>query len=194
MKKLIALALGLIMSMSFVACSDKSSVKDDSLESSSSSEEISSSEEASASEETDSLESGDAAQIPNPFVDCKTIEEAAEIAGFTVTVPEKLPEGYTQDTIQAVENQMVQIVYTNGENKMTIRKAKGAEDISGDFNSYAEDKALTVGDVQVATKGNDGKVSVATWANEEYTYSISVSPEEAALDSAVVSELVGGIR
>lgn len=188
MKKLIALALGLIMSMSFVACSDKSSVKDDSLESSSSSEEISS------SEETDSLESGDAAQIPNPFVDCKTIEEAAEIAGFTVTVPEKLPEDYTQDTIQAVENQMVQIVYTNGENKMTIRKAKGAEDISGDFNSYAEDKALTVGDVQVATKGNDGKVSVATWANEEYTYSISVSPEEAALDSAVVSELVGGIR
>lgn len=137
---------------------------------------------------------GDSQQIPDPFEDCKTIAEAEKTAGFTLALPEKLPEGYVQKSIQAIKNDMIQVFYENGEKELLIRKAKGKEDISGDYNKYSENNTITVGSLQVSTRGNDGKVQVATWVKGEYAYSISAGYDDAGLDTAVISDLVRGIR
>lgn len=47
-------------------------------------------------------------QIPNPFIDCQTLEDAAETAGFALAVPDAIGE-YTSRTIQAVEGSMIQV-------------------------------------------------------------------------------------
>ena len=133
-------------------------------------------------------------EIPSPFVDCETMADAEKTAGFNVAVPEKMPEGYARKLIQAVKNDMIQVFYENGENEITVRKAKGSEDISGDYNEYKESGTVTVGSLKVFARGNDGKVNVATWVNGEHTYSITVNPGGTGLDAAAINEMAGGIR
>lgn len=132
--------------------------------------------------------------IPNPFIDCATMADAQKTAGFTITVPAKMPEGYVQDLIQAVKNEMVQVFYKNGEEEILIRKAKGSEDISGDYNEYKENNTITVGNLKVFTRGNDGKVNTTTWVDGEYTYSITANLGETGLDAAAINDMIGGIR
>lgn len=133
-------------------------------------------------------------EIPSPFVSFETLAEAEKLAGFDLTLPSKMPETYTQKSIEAIENEMIQILFGNGENTIVIRKAKGSDDISGDNNEYSENNTLTVGGLQVAAKGNNGKVNVATWVDGEYTYAVSVGFDETGLDAADISDMVSGIR
>lgn len=129
-------------------------------------------------------------QIPNPFADCKTLDEAREISGFAMTVPDTI-DGYAERVICAVKNDLVEVIYQSGDDEIRIRKASGSEDISGDYNAYAEKNTVTVGGLQVTMKGADGKVSVATWTNSSYTFSISVSR---GMTSDSVAKLIQAVQ
>lgn len=133
-------------------------------------------------------------EIPSPFIPFETLAEAEKLAGFTITLPEKLPEGYTQKVIEAIENEMLQVMFEKGENGFVIRKAKGSEDISGDYNEYKENNTVTVGNLKVSTRGNDGKVNTATWVDGEYTYSITANLGKTGLDMSTINDIIGGIR
>lgn len=124
-------------------------------------------------------------QIPSPFTDCKTLEEAASLTGFTLNVPEEINE-YVLDNISVMNYDMIQVIYRNGESRLSIRKAIGNEDISGDYNEYEEIKTITVKDLQVITRGANGKVGSVIWTDEKFTYSILV-------DSAISNEEVTSI-
>ncbi|MEA4847802.1 MAG: hypothetical protein VB106_11275 [Clostridiaceae bacterium] len=172
MKKLIAITLCAVMVLSFAACSINSPSKDNPQK-----EAI-----------------GGDVEIPNPFVDCDTMDDAEKIAGFNVTMPAKMPKGYVQKLIQAVENDMVQVFYEDGEKEILIRKAKGSRDISGDYNEYKENNTVSVGSLKVSTRGNNGKVNAATWVDGEYTYSITANLGETGLDASIINDMVGSIR
>lgn len=169
MKKLIAISLCAIMALSFAACS----------------------KDKPAPEEEIPAVGQDSA---NPFVDCETIADAEKLTGFSLTLPAQMPEGYTQTVIQVMDDSMIQVIFENGDNSITVRKAKGSEDISGDSSEYAESKTLTIDSVEVSAKGNDGKISTATWVDGEYTYAVSVGADEAGLDEAVISEMISSIK
>lgn len=139
----------------------------------------------------------DNTQIPNPFLDCKTIKDAEEIAGFKVTAPEEIPEGYTESVIQAIKGDLVQIIYKNGENEITFRQAKKgkeSKDISGDYNKYDETHTIIIGDLEVVMKGNGGKVSNALWTNGDSIFSITVTPGEAGIDKTDMIHMIESIR
>lgn len=176
MKKLIAITM-CVMTLSMTACGNTTTAKVDP-------------QKQSASE----VSTEETVQIPNPFVDCKTIEEAEKIAGFKAAVPQKMPDGYTQEAIRAVEHDLIEIIYGNGEKSIRIRKGKGSGDISGDYNTYKENNTVTVGKNQVTTKGNDGKVSVAVWEEGEYTYAVSADPTEDGLSSSAVNDIISSIQ
>ena len=55
---------------------------------------------------------------------------------------------------------------------LRIRKAVGTDDISGDYNEYKEENVVKVGELEVTEKGNDGNISVASWTDGTYSYSI----------------------
>lgn len=133
-------------------------------------------------------------QIPNPFVDCKTLEEAQKLAGFDIALPDNMPEGYSRSAIRAVKDTMIEIIYKNGGNEIRIRKGTGSEDISGAYNEYTVTDTVTVGSLQVTMKGDDGKVNVATWVNGKYAFAITINLEGAGVGKDVVSDMVSSVK
>lgn len=163
MKKLLAVLLSAMMICSFAAC---------------------------AKTETKTDAAADSSQIPNPFEDCDTLDDAAKLAGFEITVPDSV-DGYSTRTIQAIKDQMIQVIYAEGDSTLTMRKGTGTEDISGDYNEYAENNTVSVGGLDITMKGADGKVSVAIWMDGDYAFAVSVST---AVDSAAMSTLVSSVK
>lgn len=117
-------------------------------------------------------------QIPNPWTDCGTLEEAAELAGFDIAVPDRI-DGYPNTFIQAVKDEMIQVFYSDkdmtAEDRRTvlIRKGKGSEDISGDYNKYALQEEKEMHGVKVTVKGEGETIYNAVWTQDGYAYSIS---------------------
>ena len=110
--------------------------------------------------------------IRNPFIDCKTIEKAEKIAGFKFILPKKLPKGYKITEIQAIEKELIQVMYKKGDKEIFIRKGIGSEDLSGDYNVYKKGKNLKVDNIKVNTKEEKTKVKVATWLDKGYSFAI----------------------
>lgn len=198
-KKWMALVLCAVLSLSLVACgTNGNNTQNDTTDdtSNSTTDDTTNDTGSTNSGTTDTDTSTDTAdgstEIANPYVDCETLEEAGELAGFDISVPDEIDGGYTQGTIQAVENEMIQVTYTTeaGE-EITLRKGTGTEDISGDYNEYAEENTLDVDGTSVTARGSDGLVYAATWTDGTYTYAITAS---AGLESDSVSALVPSIQ
>lgn len=144
-------------------------------------------EETSASEKDGKKEDAqekDGEQIENPFEDCKSLKVAEKKAGFKWDVPEDM-DGYDTVSYRVMKddtNPMIEIIYSkDGEDKeLRIRKVKGdvKDYISGDYEQYPDAETIKVDDLMVDINGNDGSFHVATWNNEDYTYSVGAYSEE----------------
>lgn len=144
--------------------------------------------------ETTNVTQKESTQIPNPFVEVKNLDEASKIAGFTLEVPETY-EDYKKQVIQAIEDDMIEVIYydENSEHEgLRIRKAKGTDDISGDYNEYKDVETVKVGDFEIIEKGSEGNISVATWNDGTYSYAIDVA--EASLTKDTIANLVSNIK
>lgn len=145
----------------------------------------------SAAASTSGAASGEevGSDVVNPFVDCTTMKEAEELAGFPMFSTEGLPAGYTQSAIRIMKGKMIEVIYTSGADEIRLRKATGQEDISGDMNEYAENNTLNVGGVEVITRGTDGKIMVATWKNDAFSFSLTASAgvEQATVETVVTN-------
>lgn len=126
-------------------------------------------------------EDGDPLAPPSPFVDCDSMEDAAKLAGFDMNLPK------TPDVVQAWDSYMIQALYGEDGNDMLIRKAVGSEDVSGDYNEYAQVEAVD----GVTLKGENDMFSLAIWEKDGYTYSISVGE---ALAQADLLALVAAVQ
>ena len=104
-------------------------------------------------------------EIPAPFVECDSLEEAEKKAGIPFDVPESI-DGYEQRMILAFKegDAMIEVIYRNetdendsvdSRDEICMRKAQGGGDISGDYTEYPETGFMTVGDIQVAVKGEE---------------------------------------
>lgn len=129
-------------------------------------------------------------QIPNPWRDFDTLADAEAAAGFDVTLPEAA-DRCADKSFRAMtgENAMLEIVCTDAEGgELRIRKAPGAEDASGDYNTYDQVSTVAVDELQVTMKGSGDQVVLAVWVSGDYTYAVSVSTGLSAADmSALVS-------
>ena len=114
---------------------------------------------------TISIQTDPSTQIPNPFVECGTLAEAQDQAGFSLN----LPDGCTPEHISVLPDQMIQVLC---EDDLTIRKALGQDDISGDYTAYAQEQVTAVGDRSVTMRGADGRFSLAVWTDGGYAYSV----------------------
>ena len=75
----------------------------------------------------------DNTQIPNPWQDYDSLSDACDAAGYDFVIPESL-DGHDGIHFSVL-----------GDGEITIRKAPGAEDISGDYNTYESTEKVTVG-------------------------------------------------
>ena len=120
--------------------------------------------------ETEEFSSAALAQIANPREEygssVESLEAAEEAVGFTLTVPGSVtPENYV-----VISGITLEVDFEGG----YLRKAKGSDDISGDYNVYDDTVTKTADGKTVTLKGNDGKVMLAIWTDEDFTYCIGV--------------------
>ena len=82
-------------------------------------------------------------------------------------------DGYTERYIAAIENEIAQVIFSNGnDSELYFRKGAGGDDISGDCNTYTTIEEQTVDGHTVLCKGNDGLIYTATWTDGEYSYAV----------------------
>ena len=162
MKKLLTIALSALLVLSFAACA-KQPVKTE--------------------------EPSENVQIANPFTNYETLKEAETAAGFTFDVPDAIANSgiSAYRVMTADEGSMIEIRYENGAD---LRKAPGDADISGDFETYAQQQTVTVGDHEALLKGKDDVVYLATWSADGYTYAAS---SEEGLTAETMSDLIASI-
>lgn len=130
-------------------------------------------------------------EIPNPFTDCDSLEDAAAVAGFSLTLPQKLPNWISEPTIRASRD-MIEVVYSGSDDQqLRLRKAAGTDDISGDYAAYPQEETVTVSGHKVTLKGENGKFKVATWQDGGYTYAIL---DSTGMSKDQASALAGGLR
>lgn len=140
---------------------------------------------------TDPLGNNESVQIPSPLQEYDTLAAAAEAVGFDLTAPASI-NGSNAQNFLTISGEMLQVIYRKGEDETArIRKAAGAEDISGDYAAYPQVNTIAVNGAQVTLKGEAGKVSLATWTADGYTYAVSVM---GGIPSADMTELVSAIR
>ena len=182
MKKWIALVLCAALALSITACSGQKPKITEKTDTSAAAENT-------ETEETAAL--GGSVGIANPFTECAGIEEAEALAGFDFTVPDTL-EGSSERVIRVMKDQMIEVIYKNGEDEIRIRKAFGSGDISGDFNAYSENGTVSVLGTEAAVRGSGGKVNVAAWSDGVYAFSV-VSTAGMDKDAAIsLIESIGG--
>lgn len=108
-------------------------------------------------------------QIPSPMTEHETLAELVKAVGFDVTLP-SVDTAYTETTFMDISGETADVRFANGENTITFRKEKGTADISGDYNTYKENKTIKVKNTEISVKGNDG-INTATWQKDGFAYS-----------------------
>lgn len=110
------------------------------------------------------------AQMPNPFVEYKTVDEAQKVLPFSAVVPSNV-KGYELENVSVMSNEMLQLIYKNGDKEIIYRVEKGSDDISGDYNEYKDIKTVKVGDVEVKVRKSEETMSTI-WTNGDLTFSL----------------------
>lgn len=114
-------------------------------------------------------------QIANPWIEAKDQTDAQEQAGFSIQLPSSLPAEYGAPSFRVIPEEILEADYAgSGDATITVRKAAGSDDPSGDYNQYSDSKQVTVGTMEVTMKGNDGAVSLAVWQDGTNSYSIGI--------------------
>lgn len=113
-------------------------------------------------------------QIPNPFIPCATLQAAADIAGFSLDAPDAYG-AYDHTVIQAIEGEMIEVIYEDASETegLRIRKGVGTDSISGDYNSYDSEETQTIAGVSVSIRKNGDLIFVAEWTDGGYAHSIT---------------------
>ncbi len=115
----------------------------------------------------------EAVTVVNPYVYYDTLEEAEKAVGFEMTSPEIINKEKISEII-VIAGDTIELRYgTDDGSSVTIRKAKGAEDISGDYNTYEFEKALTIDNISVSAKGDDDLIKLLTWKKGEFTFALN---------------------
>lgn len=127
----------------------------------------------------------------NPFTDSDSLEEAEQLAGFSIVLPEKIEESNTR-IYRSMGQTLLEVIYEDGkENEIArVRKGIGEADISGDYNEYSLEWKVCVNGTLVQMKGENNRFMLAVWTKNGYSYSVSTN----GLSLKKMKELVGGIE
>ena len=87
---------------------------------------------------------------------------------------------------------LAQVQYRAGEDTVTCRKAPGQADISGDYQTYAQTEILEIGGIPVTVRGDGGLISLATWTDGDFSFSLASSqPLAPDVWTDMLSDIIG---
>mgnify|MGYP004496917641 CR=1 FL=1 len=107
--------------------------------------------------------------INNPYANSVSLNTAEQITGFTLEIPDIIDT----TTKTYVIDQMIEVQYYDTEDNIiyNVRKAKGNDDCSGNYEVYQNEMTKEIQNHIVTLKGNDDIYYLAIWQNDKYSYS-----------------------
>ncbi len=127
--------------------------------------------------------------VVNPYIYCDSIDEAESIVGFDVDAPKSMLNKELE-YIVVISGDTIELDYGNDDKSISLRKAPGSDDISGDSNSYSIEKTYLLGKIEITIKGND-KINLIMWTDSGYSYAIGI-PE--GVEESQIEEIVKKIK
>ena len=124
-------------------------------------------------------------QLVNPVSGYSTLAEAEKVTGFPLDCP-NIIQDWKASEINVIANVITEVSYADksGQTVLYVRKAKGSDDISGDYNEYSFEKELKTDGKTITVKGSDNLCYLLIWTDQGYSYAVSaetgISLEEAA--------------
>ena len=132
--------------------------------------------------------------IANPWHDSSTLSEAEKDAGFDITIPESFLDS-KPESFRSMTDDMLEIIYrdTASLEVFRVRKSNASgEDISGDYNSYDNERTVSIDGTEVTLKGTGDNVYVATWTKNGYSFAIDIDSEQ-TIEASEIPELINQI-
>ena len=120
--------------------------------------------------ETLPFEKEEYTKIANPVEEYGSDEESLESAEKHVGFRLDFPADIRADQYIVISGKILEVDFEAG----YIRKAAGSDDISGDWNEYAETAEKDIGGKTVTLKGNGGRIYLAIWTDGGYTYCVGM--------------------
>lgn len=130
-------------------------------------------------------------QIPNPFTEYKSVEDAKAAVSFDAVLPTKLPDEYEFASASTMGSDFLQVFYKKGESEIMYRVAVGSDDISGDYNVYDITETEKIKDSKVELKGDENKCSLAVWNDNESAYSLN---SEKGIEKAEMTKIIESVN
>lgn len=107
--------------------------------------------------------------IANPNVEYQTLLEAQNAVDFDFNID---LSGFDNLTYTVINNEILDISYSNDDDYLICRKSKGSEDNSGDFSTYDNVGDVVVNGINVTVSSSENKM-LMTFIYEDYSYSFS---------------------
>lgn len=116
------------------------------------------------------------AMAPGSITEYASAEELSAAMGFPVEELTALPFAPEETSYSNFFDETAQVAYRSGDASVTFRKALGSEDISGDYNQYADVREEQIGNLTITLKGNNGTYALALWQHDGFSYALSFDP------------------
>ena len=112
---------------------------------------------------------GDNVTIGNPNVEYQTLQEAQNAIGFDFNID---LSNFDNLAYTVINNEILDISFSNGDDYLICRKSKGSKDNSGDFNTYDVASDENINGTNVTVNSSENKALI-TFIYEGYFYSFS---------------------
>lgn len=121
--------------------------------------------------------SSSSTSLANPFTEYDTLAQAEEAAGFSLQMPDRVPNWMDSMRFRVADDTMIEVLIQGGEQELCIRKAPGDSDISGDFTVYEWTQTVDADGITLELRGNGDYARVAIWTRDGYTFSITTNAD-----------------
>lgn len=136
----------------------------------------------------------ESAAVASPYQEVNSLQEASEIAGFDIKVPDSVGE-YTNLLVNVIDGNVIEVRYLSSDRQKTgfyIRKSRGTDDISGDSNVYSLNITESIAGKDVNLRGNKENWSVATWTEDGFSYAVVAG--DYVFSSEKLEYIIGNIK
>jgi hypothetical protein len=111
-------------------------------------------------------------QVVPDIVEYENLAELSANIDFALTVPTELLQDMKGISFVYISKAIAEITYTDGNNTIRYRMAKGDEDISGDYTEYKNVKEYQGNERTITINGNEAGFHLAIWTNEEFSFAL----------------------
>jgi hypothetical protein len=136
----------------------------------------------------------ESAAVASPYQEVNSLQEASEIAGFDIKVPDSVGE-YTNLLVNVIDGKVIEVRYLSSDRQKTgfyIRKSRGTDDISGDSNVYSLNITESIAGKDVNLRGNKENWAVATWTEDGFSYGVMAN--DYIMDKEQIEYLIGVVK